>query len=109
MRDISLDRKPPTSYPGPAMRRSSSILMFVLALSAFLAVGGGALLMFAGSDGAAGARRTRVSAEAAPSPAVATATATPAPGGPAEYPLVDGAPAITRPGMPGRLVIPSIS
>lgn len=86
------------------MRRHTNIITFVLALSAFLAVGGGALLLFApGSTGG------QVSARSAAPAATAAPEAVPTPPALAEYPLLANAPAIPKPGLPNRIVIASIA
>jgi sortase A len=93
--------------PGPAGRRGrrhkGAIATFLLALSAFLALGGGAVMLLAPDSHAAPQR----SAEAD----TATPSGTPAPPNPAsgEFALLANAPVVPRPGMPNRLVIPSIA
>lgn len=87
------------------MRRKSSIITFVLALSAFLAAGSGVLLLVAPGGGGGG----RVSARAAtPAPTVLPAPV-PTPPALAEYPLLANLPAIPKPGLPNRIVIASIA
>jgi sortase A len=94
------------------MSKTRTLATFFLALAAFVAGGGGAVLLLA-PDSAPGAlgRALAATAPASPEPdAVETATPPPTgPAGPDEFVIVENAPAITRPDQPGRIVIPSIA
>lgn len=88
--------------------RHAGVFTFFLALGAFLAIGGGALLLVSPGHGSAPAARARaataqagagVEPAAAPSP---TAT-------PADFALLRDASSVSRPDSPSRLVVPSIS
>lgn len=89
------------------MHRYSIVITFVLALSAFLAIGGGLMLLLAPEQSA------RVFAHAAGTPTAAPSTpaaeAAPTPPALAEYALLANSPAIPKPGLPNRIVIPSIA
>lgn len=93
------------------MTNRRALATFLLALTAFLAGGGGAVLLLAPHrvPGAVG-KALAATAPADPE-SHATETATPAaePKGPGEFVLVENAPAIARPDQPGRIVIPSIA
>jgi sortase A len=89
------------------MRRTRAIATFFLALIAFLAIGGGAVLLFAPEQSARTVRAGKAPATASPAAQDAPPpAATPADG---EYALVPDTPAVPRPGLPNRLVIPSIA
>lgn len=94
------------------MNNRRTVATFFLALTAFVAAGGGVLLLLAPAPAYGGSRH--VAAATVPahteSQAVATATSAPsAPAGPEEFVLVEHIPAIARPDQPGRIVIPSIA
>jgi sortase A len=95
------------------MRSSRTLITFLLALSGFLAVGVGVLLIAPHG----GSARAGAPAHASPAAAAAAASATPdtLPSGevaatpaPGEYALLSDAPSIARPDEPSRIVIPSI-
>ncbi len=94
------------------MKRNAAA-SFLLTFSAIVAIGGGGLVYFGGRGVSAEeqepprATATRVAASPAPEPPAATPA--PAPAGPAEHALLAGEPAIPRPDMPSRLLVPSIS
>ncbi len=87
------------------MRQRGAIPAFFLSLSAFLAIGGGLLVLLAPQTGVPPSWATPT-VTAAP-----TADTPPAPSRPAEaeYTLVENLPAIPRPELPTRLVIPAIA
>lgn len=87
------------------MRRSRTIATFLLALTAFLAIGGGAVLLLAPEQGAKLVRAGNAPATATPAAQDAPEPA-PVDG---EFALVPNAPAVPRPGLPNRLVIPAIA
>ncbi len=84
-------------------RRRGNLPAFFLSLSAFLALGGGVLLITSGS---------RVPGRGSATPSAPAALATPVstpPAAVAEYPLVEQLSTIPRPELPTRLVIPAIA
>jgi sortase A len=87
------------------VRRRGAIPAFFLALSAFLAIGGGVLVLLAPQTGAPPSRATPTATTA---PAAETPPESPRLPG-AEYTLVADLPAIPRPELPTRLVIPAIA
>ncbi len=89
------------------MRRRGSISAFFLSLSAFLAIGGGVLLLLAPRPGAS--RPAAREEASAPLPAPAGGDAGQSEAAVAEYPLVEHLSAIPRPELPVRLVIPAIA
>lgn len=99
------------------MRSSRTLITFLLALSGFLAVGVGVLLVapHGGHPARAGTATQPTSTASAEIAASGTPTTLPAgdvtpatPAAPGEYSLLTDAAAITRPDEPSRLVIPSI-
>lgn len=94
------------------MRQRRAVATFFLALFAFVATGGGVVLLVAPESGEAARRSASVRSPSplpAPAAAAAPAEVATALAGPAEFTLVENAPAIARPDQPGRLVIPSIA
>jgi sortase A len=102
------------------MHQRRAIATFLLALTAFVAVGGGAALLFAPDRAQARppraadvTRPAESEAQASATPEAATpGTATPrtaTPSGPDEFVLVNNAALIARPDQPGRIVIPAIA
>ena len=88
--------------------RHAGVFTFFLALGAFLAIGGGALLLV--SPGHASSSPARVRAATAPAGASVEQAAEPSPTPtPADFALLSDVSSISRPDSPSRLLVPSIS
>lgn len=89
------------------MKQRGTVPAFLLSLSAFLAIGGGALLLFAPRTGAS---RLAVRVEVpGPTPSPVAEDVVQPGTGVAEYPLIEHLSAIPRPELPTRIVIPAIA
>jgi sortase A len=87
------------------MLKARTLVTFFLALSGFLALGVGVVIVL--PHGGASAPSQRAAAKTPT--AVAQAGSSPAAPAPADYKLVDNLSTIPKPGEPRRIVIPSIS
>lgn len=85
------------------MKLSRTVVTFCVALSAFLAVGGGVAMLLVPAAPAAPRRADLAATSTAPPAGETTATDTPS-----GYAFVADAPTIPRPGQPSRIVIAAI-
>lgn len=94
------------------MNRQRSLVTFLFALTGFLAIGAGVVLLVTPDPGGALLRRAGGPAAGADTDGT-TGTTNPSSGeptaGPAGLPLLAGAVSIPRPGQPSRIIIPSIA